>query len=176
MADLKSLTREVEAEAVGIVRFCADEVERQRAEPEAVCWMVEAWLMARRRFEKTPPLQLATSLTLKMITEWGQRVEPVKNRTGFREFELRGGQRVWPPSHDIPGLMERFVAAIRGDEGWPLCPPVGHGVAEHAYYIFQMIHPFADGNGRVGKVIYCWLRGCLNNPEMPPNFFNCANP
>ena len=72
--------------------------------------------------------------------------------------------------------MQRFVSAIAKDKGWPICPPRGHGVAEHAYHIFQMIHPFRDGNGRTGKILFNWLRGSLNYPEMPPNFFDCANP
>lgn len=176
MADLESLTREIERELLGIVRFCTDEVERQRADPDAVCWMVEAWLMARRRFEKTPPLALSTSLTPEIIADWGRRVEPTKNAKGFRDCEVRVGPHRCPPPQDVPIVMARFVSAIPNDKGWPLCPPVGHGTAEHAYYIFQIIHPFADGNGRTGKILFNWLRGSLNRPEMPPNFFNCSNP
>lgn len=164
MADLESLIRDVEAEVIGIVRFCAEEVERQRADSDAVCWMVEAWLMARRRFERTPPLKLATSLTPEIIAEWGRRVEPVKNAGGFRDCEVRVGRRVCPPHQEVPRLMAEFVFSL------PSLTP------ENAYLGFQTIHPFRDGNGRTGKILFNWLRGSLNRPAMPPNFFNVANP
>ena len=164
MADLKSLTREVEAEAVGIVRFCADEVERQRADPDAVCWMVQAWLDARLRFEKTSPLALKSALTVPMIERWGRLIEPTKNANGFRVYNVRVGAATCPSHEDVPRLMAELIACL---------PEL---TLEKAYLRFEMIHPFADGNGRVGKILFNWLRGSLNNPQIPPNFFNVANP
>ena len=29
---------------------------------------------------------------------------------------------------------------------------------------FEMIHPFPDGNGRVGRLIYCWMREKMGLP------------
>ena len=164
MADLESLIREVEEEVLGIVRFCADEVERQRADPDAVCWMVEAWLMARRRFERTPPLALASSLTPEIFMDWGRRIEPIKNAQGFRDCDVRVGSRQCPPYQEVPKLMAEFVSALS-----ELTP-------EEAYLRFQLIHGFRDGNGRTGKILFNWLRGSLNRPEVPPNFFDCSNP
>ena len=42
---------------------------------------------------------------------------------------------------------------------------------EEAYKEFQIIHPFEDGNGRVGKIIYNKLKNSLDNPTFPPIFF-----
>ncbi len=50
------------------------------------------------------------------------------------------------------------------------------GTPAEAYREFQEIHPFRDGNGRVGKIVFNLLNGTLHDPQMPPNFFNCANP
>jgi hypothetical protein len=36
------------------------------------------------------------------------------------------------------------------------------------YKEFETVHPFVDGNGRVGKVLYCWLLGELLNLSFPP--------
>jgi fido (protein-threonine AMPylation protein) len=48
---------------------------------------------------------------------------------------------------------------------------------EQAYYEFEIIHPFRDGNGRTGKIIYNWLMGTLRAPVFPPDMFGgISNP
>jgi len=37
-----------------------------------------------------------------------------------------------------------------------------------AYKEFEYIHPFADGNGRTGKIILNWLSDTLRTPFFPP--------
>ena len=58
-----------------------------------------------------------------------------------------------PPSSDVPKQMEKFMAwfnksAPGGKE--PLTPLVRAGIA-HIYFV--SIHPFEDGNGRIGRAI-----------------------
>lgn len=45
-----------------------------------------------------------------------------------------------------------------------------------AYFSFEHVHPFPDGNGRSGKIVYNWIRGTLDEPEFPPNFWRIDNP
>ncbi|HEX3881286.1 MAG TPA: Fic family protein [Stellaceae bacterium] len=58
-----------------------------------------------------------------------------------------------PPSSAMPGEMERFVAwfnrtAPHGDEPMPALTRAG---IAHLYFV--CIHPFEDGNGRIGRAI-----------------------
>jgi Fic family protein len=58
-----------------------------------------------------------------------------------------------PPSKRVPGEMKRFISwfnrtAPHGDE--PLSP-IARAATAHLY--FESIHPFEDGNGRIGRTI-----------------------
>ena len=41
---------------------------------------------------------------------------------------------------------------------------------EDTYKEFERIHPFIDGNGRVGAIIYNWMKRSLFNPLPSPEF------
>ncbi|MEI6622486.1 MAG: Fic family protein [Actinomycetes bacterium] len=58
---------------------------------------------------------------------------------------------VTPPPAHVPGLLNDLVAyANRTD-----LDPIAQTAFAHAQ--FEIIHPFADGNGRVGRVLVSWL-------------------
>jgi Fic family protein len=58
---------------------------------------------------------------------------------------------VTPPPAEIPALLDDLIAYTnRGD-----IDPVAQGAVAHAQ--FEIIHPFADGNGRVGRVLVAWV-------------------
>lgn len=53
-----------------------------------------------------------------------------------------------PPSADVPAEMDRFLAWLDGPN-----EPSGLVKAALAHLWFETIHPFEDGNGRVGRAI-----------------------
>lgn len=58
---------------------------------------------------------------------------------------------VTPPAHLVPDLMEDLVVFANSDD----VDPVMQAAVLHAQ--FELIHPFADGNGRVGRLLISWL-------------------
>ena len=58
---------------------------------------------------------------------------------------------VTPPPDEVPALVDDLVAYANLDE----VDPVSQAAIAHAQ--FEIIHPFADGNGRVGRVLVAWI-------------------
>lgn len=135
-----------------IVEFCAIECELQGSGERSVSWMLNAWQYAFRMCEAPP-----TVADVKML---GQLVEPVKNSGGWREVGVRVG-------HDVKGdwrVVPRQMANLCG-EGMSLEP------AEW-FREYEEVHPFIDGNGRTGQILFNWLLGTLHQPEWAPNFWH----
>lgn len=58
---------------------------------------------------------------------------------------------VTPPPERVPALLDDLVAYVNRDD----VDPVSQAAIGHAQ--FEIIHPFADGNGRVGRVLIAWV-------------------
>ncbi len=58
---------------------------------------------------------------------------------------------VTPPPEHVPGLLDDLVAYVERTD----VDPVSQAAIAHAQ--FELIHPFADGNGRVGRVLIAWV-------------------
>ncbi|HEX3333584.1 MAG TPA: Fic family protein, partial [Acidimicrobiales bacterium] len=58
---------------------------------------------------------------------------------------------VTPPPDRLPGLLDDLFAFVNGRE----LDPVAQAAVAHAQ--FEAIHPFGDGNGRVGRVLVAWI-------------------
>lgn len=58
-----------------------------------------------------------------------------------------------PPSARVPAEMERFIEWFEstGPSGKRVLPPLTRAGVAHLY--FESVHPFEDGNGRVGRAV-----------------------
>ena len=86
------------------------------------------------------------------VGDWREHEEPMQIVSG-----AMGKQKVHyeaPPSHQVPKEMERFIAWFNetgpGGSKEIKKAPVRSAIA-HIY--FETIHPFEDGNGRIGRAI-----------------------
>ena len=116
-------------------------------------WMTEAWRAAEAGYLDFP--------NIGVIEHLGKLIEHEKNRDGFRSaVNVRVGTRFAPHYGDVQYLMEllcRWKPELDECLEWYRC--------------LEIIHPFEDGNGRVGKILYNWWLRRLDDPVMPPNLW-----
>lgn len=117
---------------------------------ERIGWMLDAWCSAILLAGNQKP-------DLQVIEKLGQQVERFKNTDGFRNGDVRVGLKICPPHERVISLLQILL------EQYDELAPV------QFYKEFELIHPFFDGNGRVGKILLNWKNGTLLSPYFPPN-------
>jgi hypothetical protein len=150
---------------VAVIKFAAEECERQRVTSPLKVWhYVEAWHDAMHAYEellRLGPSIVPPGLSHDFIQRLAARTEREKNKAGEYRGYFAGVHRFdSPPPQEVRARMDKWLEML--DNMTP----------EEAYKEFEEIHPFRDGNGRVGKIIFNWLKGKLDDPAMPPNFWS----
>lgn len=156
-----------------IVRFCAGEVQRQGRDAIAVGDMCAAWEYALEEYARHRNSGVFHPSLVNVI-RFGHLIEPeaLNRPNGFRNVDVgiqaHDGRFIpCPPTSEVEGRMIRWFQFLQD----------GMMTPEETYKEFEVIHPFADGNGRVGKIIFNWMKRTLHDPIMPPDFFGgIANP
>ena len=151
-----------------ILKFCCEEVTRQGHDIDdlgdgfpRVVGMIRAWEHALK--SRTYPL------TLSDIRIMGRHIEPIHNDGGFRTCNVQIGGKLCPAWEDVPRLMEEWL-----EHWWDGKYP--DLTDDQIYLRFQYIHPFRDGNGRVGKILHNWCSGTLEDPVLIYDYFGGGNP
>ncbi len=86
---------------------------------------------------------------LNNLGNWRQHSEPMQVVSG-----AMGGEKVHyeaPPSVEVPGMMSEFVRWFNESEKADIKSSLVRAAIAHLY--FESIHPFEDGNGRIGRVV-----------------------
>jgi hypothetical protein len=141
-----------------VTTWASIECEKQRSGERSVSWMVEgwahAWTLASLPEDPGPTVQ-----SIQLV---GAIVEPRHNTAdNWRGTNVRVGDSIKPPHQDVPSMMDLLIA------DWP------HTSSDDWYFRFEEIHPFRDGNGRTGNILWNWHRGSLtpHTLEFPPDFW-----
>ena len=69
----------------------------------------------------------------------------------FRDYLVRVGEYLAPDWQDVEGLMNQFIKFTNKEKLNPA------ELAARAHYKFEKIHPFGDGNGRIGRLIMNYI-------------------
>ncbi|MCC7103992.1 MAG: Fic family protein [Chloroflexi bacterium] len=121
---------------------------------EAVLGNIEAMALAVGEVSDRPRLALDDLLSIHRSLmrhterpDWGGVVRTAQNWVGGNDFNPCGAAFVPPPPAFVPALLDDLVAFMNADR----YPPLVQAALVHAQ--FETIHPFADGNGRVGRAL-----------------------
>ena len=96
-------------------------------------------------------LKKKEKITNVLFLRWHKEIfgETKKRIAGkFRTYNVRVGPYVAPDWHEVKPLMDEFMLYMEKNKH------VNHvEMAARAHYRFESIHPFGDGNGRIGRLL-----------------------
>ncbi len=143
-----------------VLTFEAGEQAQRPDDVREVCNYVKALTYARRELAQAKGLPLATRLLCEAHKRLMQGVRGKDKQPGEirRSQNWIGGSRpgnarfVPPPPQEVPKALSELEKWIHARD--PLPPLVRIGLA---HVQFETIHPFLDGNGRIGRLLISLL-------------------
>ncbi|MEO5336313.1 MAG: Fic family protein [Magnetospirillum sp. WYHS-4] len=159
-AVLSSQIEGTQATLVDLLAFEAEEQAPPNADVEEVCNYLDALTYARDQVSSAEGLPLS----MRLLSETHRRLMAGVRGATKQPGEVRrsqnwiGGSRpgnavfVPPPPQVLPELLGSLETYLHGDD--PLPKLVRAGLA---HVQFETIHPFLDGNGRIGRLLIVLL-------------------
>jgi Fic family protein len=89
-------------------------------------------------------------ITNSRLLKWHEEIfgQTKKDIAGkFRDYLVRVGSYIAPDWQEVKGLMNNLIIFISGNKINPV------ELSARAHYRFERIHPFGDGNGRIGRLL-----------------------
>ena len=80
----------------------------------------------------------------------------------YRDYRVRVGNYVAPDWQDVKELMHKLTLFINNN----MKKMNAVELSARAHYKFEMIHPFGDGNGRVGRLLMNYILWHKNYPML----------
>jgi len=169
-AVISSQIEGTQATLMDVVAYEATHKAQRPADVEEVCNYLAALAFARNEMAKPKGLPLCTRLLCQahkrlMRGTRGADRQPGTIRTSQNWIggSRPGNARFVPPPHDVvPETLARLERWVHVND--PLPPLVRAGLA---HVQFETIHPFLDGNGRIGRLLIALLVehwGLLDSP------------
>lgn len=95
-------------------------------------------------------LKKKQKITSNLILEWHKKIFSSTKKDiagGYRDYLVRVADYVAPDWQDVKKLMNQFIKHLNKSKENPIIK------AAKFHYQFEKIHPFGDGNGRIGRLI-----------------------
>ncbi len=148
------------------IRWCAAECKRQHSGEMSVSWMCDALDYARANSKWVGSSSVGGGqFPSEFVRNIAAYVEPYENRSGYRTLPVvLPSSPIALPAYDS-NLYDVIINKLFEAGATHVLTPT------ELYKEFEKLHPFIDGNGRVGAILYnYWMPGQLQQGSLvtPP--------